>query len=114
MAGGNASAATDGEEGDDALALVGVEGGGTAGAAGPRTSWSCRSVGVVRSRWSLNFTSVQPTSPCLTKPCTGLPNPEAAVLPALVSVFDSEVTLLAPMMTRSAWVCAAFRSAILS
>ena len=28
------------------------------------------------------------------KPCTELPNPEAAVLPALVSVFDSEVTLL--------------------
>ena len=36
------------------------------------------------------------------------------MLPALVSVFDFEVTLLAPMMTRSAWVCAAFRPAILS
>jgi hypothetical protein len=36
------------------------------------------------------------------------------VLPALVSVFDSEVTSLGPMMTRSAWVCAAFRQAILS
>jgi hypothetical protein len=48
------------------------------------------------------------------EPCTELPNPEAAVLPALVSVFDSEVTSLGPMMTRSAWVCAAFRQAILS
>ena len=48
------------------------------------------------------------------KPCTELPNPEAAVLPALVSVFDSEVTSLGPMKTRSAWVCAAFRQAILS
>ena len=48
------------------------------------------------------------------KPCTELPNPEAAVLPALVSVFDSEVTSLGPMMTRSAWVCAVFRQAILS
>ena len=47
------------------------------------------------------------------KPCTELPNPEAAVLPALVSVFDSEVTSLGPM-TRSAWVCAVFRQAILS
>ena len=28
------------------------------------------------------------------QPCTELPNSEAAVLPALVSVFDSEVTLL--------------------
>ena len=28
------------------------------------------------------------------KPCTELPNPEAAVLPALVSVFDIEVTSL--------------------
>ena len=48
------------------------------------------------------------------KPCTELPNPEAAVLPALVSVFDSEVTSLGPMMTRSAWACAVFRQAILS
>ena len=30
----------------------------------------------------------------IDKPCTELPNPEAAVLPALVSVFNSEVTLL--------------------
>lgn len=48
------------------------------------------------------------------KPCTELPNPEAAVLPALVSVFDSEVTSLEPMMARSAWGCAVFRQAILS
>ena len=48
------------------------------------------------------------------KPCTELPNPEAAVLPALVLVFDSEVTSLEPVTARSAWVCAAFRQAILS
>ena len=49
-----------------------------------------------------------------TEPCTELPNSEAAVLPALVSVIDSEVTSLGPVTARSAWVCAAFRQAILS
>lgn len=36
------------------------------------------------------------TSTWPTRPCTELPNPEATVLPALVSVFDSEVTSLEP------------------
>ena len=36
------------------------------------------------------------------------------MLPALVSVFDSEVTLLGRVTARSTWVCAAFRPAILS
>ena len=36
------------------------------------------------------------------------------MLPALVSVFDSEVTSLGRFIARSAWVCAAFRQAILS
>ena len=58
--------------------------------------------------------SCQATFTWPTRPCTELPNPEAAVLPALVSVFDSKVTSLGPMMTRSVWVCAAFRQAILS
>ena len=36
------------------------------------------------------------------------------MLPALVLVFDSEVTSLGRFIARSAWVCAAFRQAILS
>lgn len=40
--------------------------------------------------------------------------PAAAVVPALASAFDSEVTLLGRITARSAWVCAAFRPAILS
>ena len=54
------------------------------------------------------------TSTWPTKPGTELPNPEAAVLPALVLVFNSEVTSLGRVTARSAWVCAAFRQAILS
>ena len=53
MPGGDAAAAADGEEGDDLLTAVGVEDGGTAWAARAAASWSYRSVGVVRSRWSL-------------------------------------------------------------
>jgi hypothetical protein len=67
------------------------------------------------------------TSTWLTEPCTGLPNPEAAVVPALASIFKSEVTLLgrfAHALTagqhseripaQSMWVCPAFRRGILS
>jgi hypothetical protein len=36
------------------------------------------------------------------------------VVPALASVSNSEVTLLGRITARSAWVCAAFRQAILS
>ena len=55
------------------------------------------------------FTSTWPT-----KPGTGLPNPEAAVAPALASVFDPEVTSLRRFTARSVRVCAVFRQAILS
>ncbi len=41
------------------------------------------------------------TSTRLTKPGTGLPTPEAAVVPALASVFDSKVTLLGRLTARS-------------
>jgi hypothetical protein len=54
------------------------------------------------------------TSTWPTRPGTGVPTPEAAVVPALASVSDSEVTLLGRVTARSAWVCAAFRQAILS
>jgi hypothetical protein len=54
------------------------------------------------------------TSTWPTKPGTGLPIPEAAVVPALASVFNSEVTLLGPVMARSARVRAVFRQAALS
>lgn len=44
----------------------------------------------------------------------GMPLPVAAVVPALVSVFDSRVTWLGRVTVRSAWVCAAVKQAILS
>jgi len=54
------------------------------------------------------------TSTSSTKRGAGLPNPEAAAVPALVSVFECEVTSLGCVITRFLWVCAAFRQAILS
>ncbi len=54
------------------------------------------------------------TSTWPTKPGTGLPHPEAAVVPALASVFNPEVTLLGRVTARSVWVRAVFRQAALS
>jgi len=60
------------------------------------------------------FTAKAATSTSPTRRGTGLPNPEAAVVPALASVFNPEVTSLGRVSARSARVCAAFRQAILS
>ena len=49
---------------------------------------------------------VSATFTSMTNRGTGLPNPEAAVVPALASAFDSEVTSLERVTARSAWVCA--------
>ena len=80
----------------------------------PPANSSYRSVATIRSRWSLLVARVSATSTLLTRQGTGLPTPEATVLPALASVSDSKVTSLGRVTARSAWVCAAFRLAILS
>ena len=80
-----------------------------------------------KHRWRFRTSSNQATLPhygfsrivcatctLMTRQGTGLPNPEAAVVPALVSALNSEVTSLERVTARSAWVCTAFRPAILS
>lgn len=57
---------------------------------------------------------VSATFTSMTSRGAGLPDPEAAVVPALASAFDSEVTSLEQVTARSTWVCASFRTAILS
>ena len=68
----------------------------------------------IRSRWSLINCLGSATFTWSTRPGTGLPQPAAAVVPALASVFDSKVTWLGRVTARSARVCAASRQAILS
>ena len=50
----------------------------------------------------------------VTSQTAGVPAPDAAVVPALVSTFDFEFTLLGRITARSAQVLAAFRQATLS
>ncbi len=52
--------------------------------------------------------------PCRPGQGAGMPLPVATELPALASIFDSEVTWLGRITARSAWVCPAFRHGILS
>lgn len=50
----------------------------------------------------------------MTDPAAGVPTPDAAVVPALASTFNSEFTSLGRVIARPAWVCTAFRTATLS
>jgi len=80
-----------------------------------RATASCHWLAANRPRPSLRLTKHSAlTSTSSTKRGTGLPNPEAAVAPALASVFDPEVTSLRRFTARSARVCAVSRQAILS
>ena len=50
----------------------------------------------------------------VTNQAAGVPTPDAAAIPALASIFETEVTLLGRVIARSARVCIAFRSTTLS
>lgn len=50
----------------------------------------------------------------MTNQIAGVPAPDAAVVPALVSIFNFEFTLLGRITARSAQVLAAFRQTTLS
>lgn len=66
------------------------------------------------SSYQVSSPGVSATFTSMTSRGAGLPDPEAAVVPALASAFDSEVTSLEQVTARSTWVCASFRTAILS
>ena len=69
---------------------------------GPRIRANARSLRMPLTLFAgFGPTNKRATFTWLTTPCTELPNPEAAVLPTLVSVFDFEVTLLEPVTTQS-------------
>ena len=50
----------------------------------------------------------------MTNQAAGVPTPDAAVIPALASIFETEVTLLGRVTAQSARVCIAFRPTTLS
>ena len=50
----------------------------------------------------------------VTNQAAGVPTPDAAVIPALASIFETEVTLLGRVTAQSARVCIAFRLTTLS